>query len=395
MEQLDKFAQRLNSYSVPQIEYSIACEDLVKKNFGKVHRKCFTLKPKSLDCSMDAVDNLVKRVSELSGGSLIIDDRFVRYFITDNWTAQLVIETQVDGKGDTKTVHEESSGRDETEPSMGSTNDDRQKKEFVRKVNIDLNTLDFEVFKPIEDAVDELGFVIISGFDVESGIPVTFAFPGERGPEYHTQSFEGITLEGVACNYSESVISSVRTLLKYTEEVTHGLVLISGPVGTGKSYLIRSILTEIVKRRAIVCTPATQFLIQVGLLAQVVANFRKSIVILEDVGEVVAIDAASRYIDARSNLLNFSEGFLSLLTDSIVVISFNYEIDKVDPAIVRPGRCLANIKVGTLSQPQVRKLVPFEIPSGRSYTLADVYEMRRVGNADFLDNRSEVGFKGR
>ena len=139
-----------------------------------------------------------------------------------------------------------------------------------------------------------------------------------------------------------------------------------------------------------VCTPPTHFLVEAGLLSQVAANFRRSLVVLEDVGEVVAQDAAARYVDARANLLNFSEGFLSLLMDAIVIVSFNYTIDKIDPAVTRPGRCLANIRVEELSPKQAQSLLEFEVSPAR-YTLAEVYEMRRTGEAIKAAYKEPVG----
>lgn len=173
------------------------------------------------------------------------------------------------------------------------------------------------------------------------------------------------------------------------------MTVISGPVGTGKSYLIRTLLTEIGNRRAIVCTPPTRFLEEFGLLAKVASKFRRSLIILEDIGEVVAADAASKMQDARANLLNLTEGFLSLLNDSLVIISFNYAIDKIDPAILRPGRCLANIKIKELPHDRASELVGFKIPP-RKYTLAEVYELRRLGVANFLEKeKAPLGLLGR
>jgi len=314
----------------------------------------------------------------------LLDDPYHKYFLSKTWNCKLTIDYQVDsstsgGDKECEDVAEEAASSGE-EPSR-----------FIRLLELEVVTSSPPLFDTIEKIATDLSFIVVVGFEVETGVPVTFAFPGGmKGPEYHTHSFEGLSLLDVEQNYSVGVIKVVRAFLDYAGEITHGIVLVSGPVGTGKSYLIRSILTEMKQRRAIICTPPTTFLIQAGLLAQVVANFRKSTIVLEDVGEVIAADAASIYMDARSNLLNFSEGFLSLLTDSVIVISFNYEIDKIDPAILRPGRCLANINVGELSYEHAQKLVSFKIPN-RSYTLADVYELNRVKNADFLVKPKHIG----
>jgi hypothetical protein len=371
------------SYDLCQLQYHLFCEQLVRKHCGSVHRRGFSLKPIG-DSSVEHAFTLLSSISKVSHCKVLEGGVYARFFLSNKWSCRFGLDIQVGGSDDKPTVKEECE-------KSGSSGGAVAGNPIVRTIEVEIYSVDSYYFESIEKLCKQAGYRVISGFDVTDGIPVVFAWPSKNGIDYRQQSFSRLKLQEVSENYSSDVIGSVEKLLEYARNVTHGLVVINGPVGTGKSYLIRSILSELTQRRAVVCIPATQFLEEAGLLTQVVANFQKSIIVLEDIGEVIAIDAAARYVDARANLLNFTEGFLSLLTDAIIIISFNYDIEKIDPAVLRPGRCLARIEINELPYEHAYKLVNFEIPK-RKYSLAEIYEIRRVGNLSTIKEHSKVGF---
>lgn len=372
----DKFSHRQESYTASELQYAIAIEDMVRDNFGKVIEKTFMCVPKD---KMKLEEGAIKLFEYLSSThDFTISSGLtepVSYYLSSN---SIISCNKVFQLEDTPLAYTDE-------------NYDEEDHKELTSLQIKLTTTDIEKINELTIKITEYGFDI--GAYSKSGIPVTFAFPSPKGIIYRTHSFEGIKLNSISQNYKESVITSTKEMIHLTNNCTHGLVLISGPAGTGKSYLIRAILSEIQKRQAIICTPPTHFLTEAGSLSEVASNFKKSIIVLEDIGEIVSSTSASEYLDARSNLLNFSEGFLSLLTDTVIVISFNYDLSKIDPAITRPGRCIANIVVDKLSHEQSQKLVNFDIPI-REYTLAEVYEMKRLGEP--LEKKSEerkMGFR--
>lgn len=391
----DVYSHRLDSYNSSSAQYNIATESLIREHFGDVSHEVFSLKYRGGDVA-ESIQKLIVGIMEFENPRRITNENHSHYFLAEKWTLKLSIDYQY---GEITEMALKAAEQVKAQADYGGTGISSNPRRYVKKVDahvrlisVDVNSISPSTVETIEGIARDAGFVVLYGFEVESGIPVTFAFPGAMGISYRDQSFEDMPLASVQENYTEEVLASVHTVLKRANEVTSGLVLISGPVGTGKSYLIRAILTELRQRRAVICSPATQFLESAGMLSQVGANFRKSLIVLEDIGQVVSADAALSYADARANLLNFSEGFLSLLMDAIVVISFNYDIDKIDPAILRPGRCLANIIVKELDYEHAQKLVSFKIPH-QNFTLAEVYEMRRVGNADFVVSCKEsIGF---
>jgi hypothetical protein len=367
------------SHDACQLQYNLYCERLVRKNFGEVQKRNFSFKPID-DNTIATALKLVSQIGLNSHCKVVEGGTYTRYCLSDTWACRFAFDVQVGGTGLNSCAES---------PQRISESEIITDTPIVRVIEVEIYSAKLVFFNQIEQWGKQAGFRIVNGFDVTGGVPVVFAWPTKSGYDYRQQSFDRIPLKNVHDNYSTNVVESVERLLQYAKQVTHGLVVLSGPVGTGKSYLIRSILSEFTQRRAVVCTPATRFLEEAGLLTQVVTNFQKSIIVLEDVGEIISIEAASRYIDARSNLLNFAEGFLSLLTDAIIILSFNYDVAKIDPAVLRPGRCLARIEVKELPYAHAQKLVAFEIPS-RSYSLAEVYEMRRLGEP--LTAKSSLGF---
>ena len=243
-------------------------------------------------------------------------------------------------------------------------------------------------------ALDDAGLKV-SVSNRRENVSVSFAFPGSHGLQFESREFGVLPLESIVQNYTPDVLVKVKDAIAAIKRTEHGLVLLSGPVGTGKTYLLRSMLTELRERQATICSPPTQFLSNIGMLIQAANQAKKSVLVLEDIGDILAIDGGMTHEDSTSNLLNLTEGLLSLLTDTVVVVSFNHDLGKIRPAFTRAGRCIAQIEVGTLPCEQVEGLVGFAVPKRKEgYALSDVYEMLRTGvaAAKLLAPSSGFGF---
>jgi len=119
------------------------------------------------------------------------------------------------------------------------------------------------------------------------------------------------------------------------------------------------------------------------------------LIILEDAGELVSVDARERAGQALSRLLNVVDGLVGQGLKILVLITTNEELEKLHPAVARPGRCAAQIHFTPLTSVEAARwrqdhLVEAPEASG-ARTLAELYaEVENYQKAKPL--RSQVGF---
>jgi hypothetical protein len=71
-----------------------------------------------------------------------------------------------------------------------------------------------------------------------------------------------------------------------------------------------------------------------------------------------------------------------------VALTTNEPLDRLHPAIVRPGRCLAQIEVGRLTPAEVRRWLGRSLPlAAEGVTLAELCALR--GDGDTIEHRSD------
>lgn len=68
------------------------------------------------------------------------------------------------------------------------------------------------------------------------------------------------------------------------------------------------------------------------------------VLVLEDAGELIEIDAKEKTGQALSRLLNVAEGLIGQGMKVLILITTNEKITKLNPAVHRAGRCLAEIE---------------------------------------------------
>ena len=218
-------------------------------------------------------------------------------------------------------------------------------------------------------------------------IMVNYAFPDKRGGVYTLdRTFTPEPLDSIAGNYTQDVVAQMHETVRMLHEATNGLVVLNGPPGTGKTHLLRAMLTEVAHHReGVVCNPPLDFLTEMGLLARATTMYDASLIVLEDLGDILTEQSPTEHTQVNANLLNVTDGLLSLLSNSVIVLTFNTDIEKINEAVLRPGRCIAHIKVDLLEAAQVRSMM-VEAGLGHveltrsKYSLAEVYEMKRIGS---------------
>src|SRR2546430_11585096 len=72
------------------------------------------------------------------------------------------------------------------------------------------------------------------------------------------------------------------------------------------------------------------------------------LLLLEDCDELIHGSAKRATGQGLSRLLNLTDGMLGQGRDVLVAITTNEDLSLLHPAVVRPGRCLAQLEIGRL-----------------------------------------------
>lgn len=161
------------------------------------------------------------------------------------------------------------------------------------------------------------------------------------------------------------------------------LVLWHGEPGTGKTYALRSWARACRDTADInyIADPET-FFGNAGYMMELLARTparELSLFIAEDTGEFLARDAKRSIGQGLSRLLNVCDGLIGQGMRILFLITTNEDLGSMHPAVVRPGRCYANIGLESFDENEAcewlasRGTESLSMPS-RS-TIAQLYSM--------------------
>lgn len=157
-------------------------------------------------------------------------------------------------------------------------------------------------------------------------------------------------------NYGKEFVKKHETIIeRLNQQNGSGLVVLNGKPGTGKTTYIKFLTTQIDKRIIFVPPSMAESLTGPNLLPFLMEN-KNSILIIEDAEKVIGCRESSETNNSVSNILNMTDGILGDCLSLQVIATLNTPREKIDKALLRKGRLIAEHEFKELPEENVKRL---------------------------------------
>ena len=181
---------------------------------------------------------------------------------------------------------------------------------------------------------------------------------------------------------------------KLNEPKSKGLVLLHGTPGTGKTHYLKYLASKIKSKRVLFIPP---------FLADFITSPEMTPFLIQNAGSVLFIEDAERVITDRnsgggngvSNILNITDGILSDILNIQIVATFNMDKAKIDSALLRKGRLIAEHKFDALPIEDAQALIDnlgFDYKADKAMTLTEIYNLSEVEYKTEEKSKPTIGF---
>lgn len=175
-----------------------------------------------------------------------------------------------------------------------------------------------------------------------------------------------------------------------------GLVLLHGTPGTGKTHYLKYIASKVKDKRVLFIPPYLADFITSPEMTPFLIQNSNSILFIEDAERVIT-DRNNGGANGVSNILNITDGILSDILKIQIVATFNMDKAKIDSALLRKGRLIAEHKFDALPIEDANNLLKH---LGKKYVATKPMTLTEIYNVEETEYKSEdkyspIGFNNR
>lgn len=212
--------------------------------------------------------------------------------------------------------------------------------------------------------------------------------------DYYTETYKLPETDlDVNVNYNEDFAPVHEDIVNFLKEDRSGLILAYGESGTGKTRYLQYLMNCVPKEYIVVPTSIASQLDRPELMS-FVTDHSDSVFILEDCEQLLEDREESSWNNAISTILNLSDGLMGTATRIKIICTFNAPVNRIDPALLRKGRCIAKYEFKELTAERVEKLnekYNLGITDIKPMTIAEAFNWDKTDYSS-RDDVKKIGF---
>lgn len=180
-------------------------------------------------------------------------------------------------------------------------------------------------------------------------------------------------------NYGEKFMKIHDTIItRLNKNFDKGIILLHGDPGTGKTSYIKYLTGQIKHKDILFIPPSMAEMLSEPSIIPFLMEHKNSILIIEDGERVISDRETNGSAAGVSNILNLTDGILGDCLNIQIIATFNMKREKIDQALLRKGRLIAEHKFEKLSVDDTNKLlkkIGKDYVSKEGMVLADIYNI--------------------
>ena len=263
---------------------------------------------------------------------------------------------------------------------------------FIRKADIVI----YHAFRENIDVISKLAKEIFDRFPKakkESKAGKVSLIKVYQGDYYTSEKDVRQKTVNIEENYNDDFLPIYKDTVDFLQDRSSGLLLYYGAAGTGKTSVIRHLISAVPKEYIIVPNSIAQRLGDPDLTT-FITDHTDSVFILEDCEQLLEDREENQFNNAIATILNMADGLLSDIVNIKFICTFNAPITRIDPALLRKGRCVAKYEFGKLHADKVQSLnEKYNLGHSeiKDMTLAEVYNPDKKDYTEEV-NKRKIGF---